>query len=157
MALTDPFDAAATLSGGAAGAITPNIADQFVPEVWGMAIEDLFKNITLFDKLGIDLSSNVASFGDTIHLPHIGVPGVQAHTQGAAIDPDVSSSNSDTSSQSDISISEYNVSSVYLPSITEAQANYDLMSIYTKQLAMLTQELLITTCHILLQRSLMTY
>ena len=90
MALTDPLDAGQVLGGGAAGAVdATDVADSFVPEIWGMAIEDGFKKITLFDKLGTDLSDNVSQYSDTIHLPHIGVPGVQAYTQGAEIAPDV--------------------------------------------------------------------
>tara|TARA_R110000824_G_scaffold304114_1_gene491913 strand:- start:271 stop:1386 length:1116 start_codon:yes stop_codon:yes gene_type:complete len=136
MALTDPFDAGQVLGGGQAGAVdATDVADSFVPEVWGMAIENVFKEITLFDKLGIDLSDNVSSFGDTIHLPNIGVPGVQAYTQGAEIAPDVANSNSDRGTVTDLDIDQYNVSSVYIPDIVTVQSSYDLMSIYVKQLA----------------------
>ena len=136
MALTDPFDAGQVLGGGAAGAVdATDVADSFVPEVWGQAIEDVFKEITLFDKLGTDLSANLPGYGDTINLPHIGVPGVQAYTQGAEIAPDVSNSNSDRGTSTQLVVNEYNVSSVYIPDIVKVQSSYDLMNIYVKQLA----------------------
>jgi hypothetical protein len=39
-----------------------------------------------------------------------------------------------TSQESTVTISEYNVASVYVPDIVDVQSNYDLLSIYTKQL-----------------------
>ncbi len=39
-----------------------------------------------------------------------------------------------TSQQTDLTISEYNVASVYVPDIVNVQANYDLLGIYAKQL-----------------------
>ena len=41
MAFTDPFDT--NVHSGGTGAVTPNIADQFIPEVWGQAILDVFQ------------------------------------------------------------------------------------------------------------------
>ena len=88
MALTNPLDVN-VLSGGSAGAISQNIADQFVPEIWGQAILDVFQQTTMMNNLGTDLSSDISKAGDTIHLPHIGVPSLTAFTQGDSIDADV--------------------------------------------------------------------
>ena len=41
MAFSDPFDT--NVHSGGTGAVTPNIADQFIPEVWGEAILDVFQ------------------------------------------------------------------------------------------------------------------
>ena len=81
MAFTDPLDV--NVHSGGTGAVTPNVADQFVPEVWGQAIFDVFEQKILMKNMGTDLSPNVASFGDKIHLPHIGVPELSAFTHGA--------------------------------------------------------------------------
>ena len=132
MALTDPSDVN-VLAGGSAGSISQNIADQFVPEVWGDAILSVFQQTIMMNSLGINLSSNVSSAGDVIHLPHIGTPALQAVTHGEEIAVDISGS--DTSAQTDLTIDQYNVSSVYVPDITRVQSSYDLMSIYVKQLA----------------------
>ena len=57
---------------------------------------EVFKGMG-FDVTGIDLSPNVASHGDVIHLPHIGVPALSAFTQGAEVAPDITSDASQTS------------------------------------------------------------
>lgn len=132
MALTNPLDVN-VLAGGSAGAISQNIADQFVPEIWGQAILDVFSQTIMMNNMGINLSPDVASAGDVIHLPHYGTPALQAVTHGEEIAVDISGS--DTSAQTDLTIDQYNVSSVYVPDITTVQSSYDLMSIYVKQLA----------------------
>ena len=122
-------------SGGTGKSAYP-IADQFIPEVWGQAILDVFKQKTMMNNFGVNLSPAVASAGDVIHLPHIGVPSLTAVTQGsdnAIVTPDVTGSGTET--QTDLTIDQYNVSSVYVPDIVNVQASYDLLSIYTKQLA----------------------
>ena len=132
MSFTDPFDT--NVHSGGTGAVTPNVADQFVPEVWGQAILDVFQQKIMMKNVGIDLSPNVANHGDKIHLPHIGVPELTAFTHGAEIAADVTSAGSMTSQETALTISEYNVASVYVPDIVNVQSNYDLLSIYTKQL-----------------------
>ena len=132
MAFTDPLDV--NVHSGGTGAVTPNVADQFVPEVWGQAILDVFQQKIMMKNVGIDLSPNVAEHGDKIHLPHIGVPELTAFTHGAEIAADVTSGGSMTSQETALTISEYNVASVYVPDIMNVQSNYDLLSIYTKQL-----------------------
>ena len=132
MALTNPLDVNVH-SGGSAGAISQNIADQFVPEIWGQAILDVFQQTIMMDNMGLNLSPDVASAGDVIHLPHYGTPALQAVTHGEEIAVDTTGS--DTSAQTDLTIDQYNVSSVYVPDITTVQSSYDLMSIYVKQLA----------------------
>ena len=133
MAFTDPMDV--NVQSGGTGAVTANVADQFIPEVWGQAIEDVFKQTIMMDNVGIDLSPDVASHGDVIHLPHIGVPELSAFTQGGEIAPDTTSDASMTSEETLLTISEYNVASVYVPDIVNVQSSYDLMNIYVKQLA----------------------
>ena len=132
MAFTDPLDV--NVHSGGTGAVTPNVADQFVPEVWGEAILDVFQQKIMMKNVGIDISPNVANAGDKIHLPHIGVPELAAFTQGNEIAADVTSGGSMTSQETALTISEYNVASVYVPDIMNVQSNYDLLSIYTKQL-----------------------
>ena len=133
MAFTDPLDV--NVHSGGTGAVTPNVADQFVPEVWGQAILDTFQQKIMMKNVGTDLSPNVAEHGDKIHLPHIGVPELSAFTHGAEIAADITSGGSMTSEETALTISEYNVASVYVPDIVNVQSNYDLLSIYTNQLA----------------------
>ena len=119
-------------SGGTGKSAYP-IADQFIPEVWGQAILDVFQQTIMMDNMGTNLSPDVADSGDVIHLPHIGVPELEAFTQGNEIEADTSGGGTET--QTDLTIDQYNVSSVYVPDIVNVQASYDLLSIYTKQLA----------------------
>ena len=133
MAFTDPLDV--NVHSGGTGAVTPNVADQFIPEVWGQAVLDTFHQKIMMKNVGMDISPNVAEHGDKIHLPHIGVPELSAFTHGAEIAADITSGGSMTSEESALTISEYNVASVYVPDIVNVQSNYDLLSIYTDQLA----------------------
>ena len=133
MAFTDPFDV--NVHSGGTGAVTPNIADQFIPEVWGEAILEAFQQKIMMKNVAIDLSPEVANQGDKIHLPHIGVPALSAFTQGGEIAADVTSGGSMTSDETALTISEYNVGSAYVPDIVKVQSNYDLLEIYAKQLA----------------------
>ena len=119
-------------SGGTGKSAYP-IADQFVPEIWGQAILDVFQQTIMMNNVGINLSSDVSKNGDVIHLPHIGVPSLEAVTHGAEIAADVTGAGTET--QTDLTIDQYNVSSVYVPDITNVQSSYDLVSIYAKQLA----------------------
>jgi len=118
---------------GGTGKNSYPIADQFVPEIWGQAVFDVFQQTIMMNNVGINLSPDVANAGDVIHLPHIGVPALQAVTHGEEIAVEIGGSGTET--QTDLTISEYNVSSVYVPDITKVQSSYDLMSIYVKQLA----------------------
>ena len=96
-------------SGGTGKSAYP-IADQFVPEVWGQAILDVFQQTIMMDNLGINLSTDVSESGDVIHLPHIGVPSLTAVTHGAdnaIATPDVTGSGTET--QTDLTIDQYNV------------------------------------------------
>ena len=132
MAFSDPFDT--NVHSGGTGAVTPNIADQFIPEVWGEAILDVFQQKIMMKNVAIDISPDVANQGDKIHLPHIGVPALSAFTQGSEIATDVTSGGSMTSDETTLTLDQYNVASAYIPDIVNVQSNYDLMSIYAKQL-----------------------
>ena len=132
MAFTDPFDT--NVHSGGTGAVTPNIADQFIPEVWGEAILDVFQQKIMMKNVAIDISPDVANQGDKIHLPHIGVPALSAFTQGSEIATDTTSDASMTSDETTLTLDQYNVASAYIPDIVNVQSNYDLMSIYAKQL-----------------------
>ena len=132
MAFSDPFDT--NVHSGGTGAVTPNIADQFIPEVWGEAILDVFQQKIMMKNVAIDISPDVANQGDKIHLPHIGVPALSAFTQGSEISADVTSGGSMTSDETTLTLDQYNVASAYIPDIVNVQSNYDLMSIYAKQL-----------------------
>ena len=131
MALTDP-STANILSGGT-GAHARTMADQFVPEVWGQAILGFFQQTIMMNNVGTNLSTDITNMGDVIHLPHIGVPELDAFTQGSEVA--VTTSGSETAEQTNLTVDQYNVSSVYVPDLVKVQSSYELMSIYAKQLS----------------------
>ena len=53
MALSDALDV--NVHSGGTGAVTANIADQFIPEVWGQAIQDVFEQTVMMNNVGINL------------------------------------------------------------------------------------------------------
>ena len=131
MALTDP-STANILSGGT-GAHARTLGDQFIPEVWGQAILSVFQQKIMMKNVATNISSDVSEAGDVIHLPNIGVPELDAFTQGSEVA--VTTAGSETGVTTDLTLDQYNVASVYIPDIVNVQASYDLMSIYVKQLA----------------------
>ena len=131
MALTDP-STANILSGGT-GAHARTLGDQFVPEVWGQAILSVFQQRIMMKNVATNISSDVSSAGDVIHLPNIGVPELDDFTQGSEVA--VTTAGSETGVTTDLTLDQYNVASVYVPDIVNVQASYDLTSIYVKQLA----------------------
>ena len=50
MALADALDV--NVHSGGTGAVTPNIADQFIPEVWGQAILEAFQQNIMMKNVG---------------------------------------------------------------------------------------------------------
>ena len=131
MALTDP-STANILSGGT-GAHARTLGDQFIPEVWGQAILSVFQQKIMMKNVATNISSDVSEAGDVIHLPNIGVPELDAFTQGSEVA--VTTAGSETGVTTDLTLNQYNVASVSIPDIVNVQASYDLMSIYVKQLA----------------------
>ena len=131
MALTDP-STANILSGGT-GAHARTLGDQFIPEVWGQAILSVFQQKIMMKNVATNISSDVSQAGDVIHLPNIGVPELDAFTQGSEVA--VTTAGTETGVTTDLTLNQYNVASVYIPDIVNVQSNYDLMNIYVKQLA----------------------
>jgi len=130
--ITDPLDVN-VLSGGA-GAVSANIGDAFVPEVWGQAILDKFQTNTVMLPLANDLSSEAAG-ADKVHLPHIGVTPLSSVTQGTAIDSDTTSGDSMTSTETALTIDQHKVTSLFIPDAVKAQSSYNLFNMYADQMA----------------------
>jgi len=130
--ITDPLDVN-VLSGGA-GAVSANIGDAFVPEVWGQAILDKFQTNTVMLPLANDLSAE-AQGADKVHLPHIGVTPLSSVTQGTAIDSDTDSGGSMTSTETALTIDQHKVTSLFIPDAVKAQSSYNLFNMYADQMA----------------------
>ncbi len=131
MALTNPMDV--NVASGGTGAHAQNIADQFIPEVWGPAILDAFDRNTTLLGLCNDYSAQLAGGGDTINLPVLGNVAVQAApTQGSALAVD--QTGSDTSESLQLVVNKHTVAQLWLPDIVKIQASYQLTNMYAERL-----------------------
>jgi hypothetical protein len=130
------MDSGKYISGGLRD--TSAALDKFIPEIWGVALQDYFEKSLVFGQLANDLSGLVANGGDMIHLPK--------HDELVATD--LYGGNSDekgtnalsfaalTSSQGEhtLSINESSVASVAISDIAQSQSSFDVMNIYTQKL-----------------------
>tara|TARA_R110000824_G_scaffold172468_2_gene350440 strand:- start:2096 stop:3154 length:1059 start_codon:yes stop_codon:yes gene_type:complete len=123
------------LQGGASAAAADSVGQEFVPEVWGQAILDKFRQKTMMLQLANDLSSDVANGGDTIHLPHIGVTPLASVVQGTPIVSDVATAGSMVATETSLNIDQHKVTSLWIPDALKAQASYNLFNMYSDQLA----------------------
>ena len=131
--ISDPLDIN-TLQGGASAAAADSVGQEFVPEVWGQAILDKFRQKTMMLQLANDLSSEAVG-ADKIHLPHIGVTPISSVTQGTAIDADVTTDGSMVATETALNIDQHKVTSLFIPDALKAQSSYNLFNMYSDQLA----------------------
>ena len=131
--ISDPLDIN-TLQGGASAAAANSVGQEFVPEVWGQAILDKFRQKTMMLQLANDLSSEAVG-ADKIHLPHIGVTPISSVTQGTAIDADVTTGGSMVATETALNIDQHKVTSLFIPDALKAQSSYNLFNMYSDQLA----------------------
>ena len=131
--ISDPLDIN-MLQGGASAAAADSVGQEFVPEVWGQAILDKFRQKTMMLQLANDLSSEAVG-ADKIHLPHIGVTPISDVVQGTPIASDVDTTGSMVATETALNIDQHKVTSLWLPDALKAQSSYNLFNMYSDQLA----------------------
>ena len=131
--ISDPLDIN-MLQGGASAAAADSVGQEFVPEVWGQAILDKFRQKTMMLQLANDLSSEAVG-ADKIHLPHIGVTPLASVVQGTPIVSDVATSASMAATETALTIDQHKVTSLWIPDALKAQSSYNLFNMYSDQLA----------------------
>lgn len=131
--ISDPLDIN-MLQGGASAAAADSVGQEFVPEVWGSAILDKFRQKTMMLQLANDLSSEAVG-ADKIHLPHIGVTPIADVAQGTPIASDVATGSSMAATETALNIDQHKVTSLWIPDALKAQSSYNLFDMYSDQLA----------------------
>tara|TARA_R100000654_G_C2682423_1_gene127471 strand:- start:674 stop:1795 length:1122 start_codon:yes stop_codon:yes gene_type:complete len=121
------------LQGGASAAAANSVGQEFVPEVWGSAILDKFRQKTMMLQLANDLSSEAVG-ADKIHLPHIGVTPISDVAQGTPIASDVTAGGMNAT-ETALDIDQHKVTSLWIPDALKAQSSYNLFDMYSDQLA----------------------
>ena len=129
--ISDPLDIN-MLQGGASAAAADSVGQEFVPEVWGQAILDKFRQKTMMLQLANDLSSEAVG-ADKIHLPHIGVTPISDVVQGTPIASDVDTTGSMVATETALNIDQHKVTSLWLPDALKAQSSYNLFNMYSDQ------------------------
>tara|TARA_R110002020_G_scaffold35741_1_gene107784 strand:+ start:212 stop:1333 length:1122 start_codon:yes stop_codon:yes gene_type:complete len=132
--ISDPLDVN-MLQGGASAAAADSVGQEFVPEIWGSAILDKFRQKTMMLQLANDLSSEAAGGADVIHLPHIGVTPLSSVVQGTPIASDVATEGSMVATETQLSIDQHKVTSLWIPDALKAQSSYNMFNMYSDQLA----------------------
>tara|TARA_R100001443_G_scaffold48009_4_gene60447 strand:- start:16005 stop:17060 length:1056 start_codon:yes stop_codon:yes gene_type:complete len=122
------------LQGGASAAAADSVGQEFVPEVWGQAILDKFRQKTMMLQLANDLSSEAVG-ADKIHLPHIGVTPLSDVVQGTPIASDVVTEGTMVATETALNIDQHKVTSLWIPDALKAQSSYNLFNMYSDQLA----------------------
>ena len=127
------------LAGGITDTGVEATLQHFIPEIWGQSIMDYMEKNLVFGALAQDLSSMVASGGDTIHLPK--------HTELTASDT-YGSQTVETLIDSNLSFAkssakedEYALylnqaihSAIAITDVAKVQSSYDVMNIYTRKM-----------------------
>ena len=127
------------LSGGLQDS-TNAALDKFMPEIWGVALQDYFEKNLVFGSLANDLSGLVAGGGDMIHLPKhseivaadlYGGNNNALYESGGAIS---FTKNETSEGEHTLSIDQSTMAAVAITDISRAQSSYDVMNIYTQKL-----------------------
>ena len=131
------MDSKKILSGGLQDS-TNAVLDKFIPEIWGVAIQDYFEKNLVFGSLANDLSGLVAGGGDMIHLPkHSEITATSLYGgDNNALASSAISFSAGTSSEGEhtLSIDQSALSAVSITDIARAQSSFDVMNIYTQKL-----------------------
>tara|TARA_Y100001938_G_scaffold146964_1_gene227073 strand:+ start:154 stop:1191 length:1038 start_codon:yes stop_codon:yes gene_type:complete len=126
-----------TLSGGLQDS-TNAVLDKFIPEIWGVALQDYFEKNLVFGSLANDLSGLVAGGGDMIHLPkHSEIVATDLYGgDNNALASSALSFTAGTTSEGEhtLSIDQSTMAAVAITDISRAQSSYDVMNIYTQKL-----------------------
>jgi len=126
-----------TLSGGLQDS-TDAVLDKFIPEIWGVALQDYFEKNLVFGSIANDLSGLVAGGGDMIHLPkHSEIDATSLYGgDNNALASSALTFTAGTASEGEhtLSIDQSTMAAVAITDISRAQSSYDVMNIYTQKL-----------------------
>lgn len=102
----------------------------FIPEVWSLSIQEFLRSNLVLADLVQRFDSEVAKFGDTVHIQSDTELSANNKVAGVSVSPQ-----NPTESQVNLSVNVHKESSFFVEDILAAQANVNLMENYTKNSA----------------------
>lgn len=110
--------------------------DEFIPEIWGAALQESFDKKLVMAGLGTDWSSLVATSGDYIRLPLVEDMGVGTSTTANALATAISYTDATANAgKLAITINQHSYSAAMVEDLTVVQSSYDLFSTFTERMA----------------------
>jgi len=100
---------------------------EFIPEVWAQHINKHVKSKLVLANLVLDLSSEVSSAGDTIHIPNTTELSANNKVAGTKVNLQAPTETSVT-----LSVDQHKESSFLIEDILKAQSSYNLMELYSQ-------------------------
>lgn len=140
------FNLAPTNNVGMAGGLRDTDAatatlQEFIPEVWGAAIQDYMEKNLVFGALCVDQSAMVANGGDRIHLPrHSELTASDTYGGGTVavetlLDNGLAFAKStDAEDSYTLDINQAIHSALSITDVAKVQSSYDVMNMYTSKL-----------------------
>ena len=136
----------AALSGGLRDSSVEAALQNFIPEIWGAAIQDYMEKKLIGSNLATDMSALVSKGGDRIHIPkhtELTTAPTYAATDAGSVTgaAEYRTENAIGFTKSTAAEGEYVLdvdqsffSAVAITDIANTQSSYDVMNIYTKKL-----------------------
>ena len=131
-----------TLQGGLQDSDTAHAAlQEFIPEIWGAAIQDYIEKSLVFGALANDKSALVVAGGDRIHLPkHTELTASNTYGGSTVAVETLTAANlafattSDAEDSYTLDINQAIHSAIAITDVARIQSSYDVMNIYTQKL-----------------------
>lgn len=109
---------------------------EFVPQIWGDALQESFDKKLVMTGLGTDWSSLVAANGDYIRLPLVEDMGSGTAATANALATAIAYTDATANAGNvAITINQHSYSAAMIEDLTTVQSSYDLFSIFTERMA----------------------
>tara|TARA_R100000808_G_C2130877_1_gene140126 strand:- start:384 stop:1331 length:948 start_codon:yes stop_codon:yes gene_type:complete len=109
--------------------------EEFIPQIWGQAVQETFDKKLVMTGLGTDWSPLVASSGDYIRLPLVEDMGTGTVTDANTLDTAISyTDNTGDASKVAITINQHSYSAAMIEDMAQVQSSYDLLSVFTERM-----------------------
>ena len=110
--------------------------DEFIPEIWGAALQESFYKKLVMTGLGTDWSSLVAASGDYIRLPLVEDMGTGTADTANALATAISYTDATANAgKLAITINQHSYSAAMVEDLTTVQSSYDLFSTFSERMA----------------------
>lgn len=108
---------------------------EFIPSIWGPALQESFDKNLVFTGLGTNWSSLVASSGDYIRLPLVEDMGTGTASNANTLDTAISyTDNTAGAGKVAITINQHSYSAAMVEDLTQVQSSYDLVKTFGERM-----------------------